>query len=75
MPIYEYICQDCKIEFEVIRSMSQADAPMACAACGGEDIKRKLSLFFAESGGKAVAGTSAPACGSCAGGDCAGCGH
>jgi len=55
--------------------MSQADVPMGCAACGGENIKRKLSLFFAESGGKAVAGTSAPACGSCAGGDCAGCGH
>jgi putative FmdB family regulatory protein len=75
MPIYEYICRDCKNEFEVIRSMSQADVPIACAACGGENIKRKLSLFFAESGGKAVAGTSAPACGSCAGGDCAGCGH
>jgi putative FmdB family regulatory protein len=75
MPIYEYICQDCKTEFEVIRPMKQADVPMGCAACGGENIKRKLSLFFAESGGKAVAGTSAPACGSCAGGDCSHCGY
>jgi len=75
MPIYEYICQDCKNEFEVIRPMSQADVPMACDQCGGENIKRKLSLFFAESGGKAVAGASVPACGSCAGGNCASCGH
>jgi len=75
MPIYEYICQDCKNEFEVIRSMSQADVPMACAKCGGENIKRKLSVFYAESGGKAVAGTSTPSCGSCSAGNCSSCGH
>jgi len=75
MPIYEYICQDCKNEFEVIRPMGQADVPMACASCGGENIKRKISVFYAESGGKAVAGTSAPSCGSCVGGSCANCGH
>ena len=83
MPIYEYICRDCKNEFEVIRPMGQADVPMACASCGGENIKRKISVFYAESGGKAprtsrdkaVAGTSAPSCGSCVGGSCANCGH
>ncbi len=75
MPIYEYICQDCRNEFEIIRPMSQADAPMACAQCGGENIKRKISVFYAESGGKAVAGASAPSCGSCSAGDCSSCGH
>jgi hypothetical protein len=55
--------------------MSQADAAMACGRCGGENIKRKISAFYAESGGKAVAGMSEPSCGSCAGGNCAGCGH
>jgi putative FmdB family regulatory protein len=75
MPIYEYICQDCRHEFEALRPMSQADLAVACAKCGGENIKRKISVFFAESGGKAVAGASAPACGSCAGGNCSSCGH
>jgi putative FmdB family regulatory protein len=91
MPIYEYICRDCKNEFEVIRPMGQANVPMACASCGGENIKRKISVFYgsrlryhyAESGGKAprtsrdkaVAGASAPSCGSCVGGSCANCGH
>jgi putative FmdB family regulatory protein len=74
MPIYEYVCLNCKHEFEAIRPMSQADQPMACTHCGGEDIKRKLSLFYAESGGRAVAGTSEPTCGSCQGGNCAACG-
>ncbi len=75
MPIYEYICQNCQHEFEAIRPMAQADAPLACAKCGEEDIKRKLSRFYAESGGKAVSGMSEPSCGSCAGGNCSCCGH
>jgi len=75
MPIYEYVCLNCKHEFEAIRPMSQADRPMTCAKCGGEEIKRKLSMFYAESGGRAVSGSAAPACGGCAGGNCQTCGH
>jgi putative FmdB family regulatory protein len=75
MPIYEYVCQDCEQVFETLRSMSQADEPMPCAACGGGHTKRKLSVFFAESGGRSVSGMSEPSCGSCAGGNCAQCGH
>jgi putative FmdB family regulatory protein len=75
MPIYEYVCLNCAHEFEVIRPMSQADVPMACGSCGAENIKRKISVFYAESGGKAVAGMSEPACGSCSSGNCASCGH
>jgi putative FmdB family regulatory protein len=74
MPIYEYICQDCEKVFEVIRPMNQADAPIPCALCGGQHTRRKLSLFFAESGGKAVAGASA-SCNTCAGGNCSHCGQ
>ena len=75
MPIYEYVCQDCEKVFETIRPMSQSDAPIPCALCGGQHTKRKISVFFAESGGKAVSGMSEPACGSCAGGSCSTCGH
>jgi len=75
MPIYEYICQNCEHEFEALRSMSQADLAMTCAKCGSENLKRKISVFFAESGGSAVSGMSEPSCGSCAGGDCSHCGQ
>lgn len=75
MPIYEYICLNCKHEFEAIRPISQADAPQTCQKCGAENIKRKLSLFFAESGGKAVAGMAEPSCSSCASGNCSTCGY
>ena len=75
MPIYEYVCQNCEHEFEALRSMSQADLAMTCVKCGGENLKRKISVFFAESGGRAVSGMSEPSCGSCAGGNCSHCGH
>ena len=74
MPIYEYICKDCHQEFESLRSMSQADALITCIACGGENTRRKPSVCYAESGGKAVAGSDSASCGGCAGGNCAGCG-
>ena len=76
MPIYEYYCQDCQRRFEALRSMSQADAPIACSSCGGENIRRVLSLFAAVSkeadgGSRAVAGGSS--CAACTASTCAGC--
>ena len=75
MPIYEYVCNDCEKTFETIRPMSDADIEIPCAICGGRHTKRKISLFFAESGGSAVSGMSEFSCESCGGGNCAQCGH
>lgn len=73
MPIYEYICLDCKKEYELLQTFSEADRPPACDSCGGERVKRKLSVFYAQSGGQRLSGTGG-GCGSCAGGDCSSCG-
>lgn len=75
MPIYEYICKDCGEQFETLRSMKDADAPIACNKCRSANTTRMLSVFNATSGGKSIAGSSAPSCGSCSGGSCATCGH
>jgi putative FmdB family regulatory protein len=64
MPLYEYICLDCRTQFDILRSMKDADAPIACQDCLGENTSRMLSLFFAHSDGRAVT-QSAPACTSC----------
>ncbi len=45
MPIYEYICLDCKKEYEILRSFNEADEPIDCDECGSENVKRKLSLL------------------------------
>jgi len=75
MPIYEYVCLDCKKEYEVLRSFNEADKAFVCQECGGENVKRKLSVFCAQSGGHAVSGAGGGSCTSCAGGNCSSCGH
>ena len=33
MPIYEYYCATCNVEYEAIRPASQADEPVPCKTC------------------------------------------
>jgi putative FmdB family regulatory protein len=75
MPLYEYICQDCGTRFDTLRSMKDADKPIECTHCLGEHTTRQLSVFFAQSSGKAVAGTQGGGCNGCSGGSCASCSH
>ena len=72
MPIYEYVCQECQGEFELMRSYKDSDATAACTHCQSEQTRRKLSLFNAASGGRAIASSSG--CSGCAGGACSTCG-
>ncbi len=51
MPIYEYECSACGHRFEkLIRPSSGTPAPaLACASCGGADLRQLLSLFAVDS--------------------------
>ena len=73
MPLYEYLCHDCRTRFDALRSIKEADAPIACRECQGENTARVISLFFAHSDGRSIA-QSAPSCGSCASHACSTCG-
>ena len=44
MPIYEYYCANCNIEYETIRPASQADSPVPCKSCN-QPGERQLSTF------------------------------
>jgi putative FmdB family regulatory protein len=72
MPVYEYVCLDCKSRFDALRPMAMADSPIACDACGSKHASRTLSVFFAVSDGRSVAGQGA-GCAHCGGGHCASC--
>ncbi|MBM3136799.1 MAG: zinc ribbon domain-containing protein [Chloroflexi bacterium] len=74
MPIYEYRCCDCEYKFEVMRGMSQADAPIACEECNGNHTTRMLSTFNAHGSAGTITHTTSD-CGSCSGGSCASCHH
>ncbi len=75
MPLYEYVCQECGSHFDALRSMREADTPIPCQKCQSMKTTRQLSVFFANSGSRAVAGTNGGGCGNCGGGSCASCHH
>ena len=77
MPIYEYICSDCGLKFELLRPFSQANEEASCPGCH-KSADRKLSTFacFSTSGAgvpSRIAGTGS-SCDSCGSGSCGTCG-
>lgn len=73
MPLYEYVCKDCGHHFDALRSMKDADKPIQCRSCHGEQTSRALSVFYAQSDGRSIT-TSGSGCAGCGGGSCASCG-
>jgi putative FmdB family regulatory protein len=73
MPLYEYYCSSCNTKFDALRSISQADAPIACDNCESQRTARVLSVFFAAVGGDSSANDFTPAQTRSGGGGC-GCG-
>ena len=74
MPLYEYICVDCRSKFELLRSMGSSGEDVACPQCQGQ-ARRAISLFAsfstdASGGTTALGGDS---CSSCATGRCESC--
>src|SRR5258707_8368003 len=68
MPVYEYYCSHCHTKFEALRTMRQADDPIACESCESERTARVLSVFFAASGGQPLSGMAAGGGCGCGGG-------
>ena len=63
MPIYEYACESCHHEFELLIRGSEAPA---CPSCAGQTLRRKLSAFAAQTKGTgAPMAAPAGACGRC----------
>ena len=56
MPIYEFVCLDCKKVFEYF-VMSQRDMKdVNCPHCGSSRVHKVLSSFHSGSGGRASLG-------------------
>ena len=65
MPLYEYVCRDCRHAFEVLQRMGERGDSLRCPACGAVGAERQLSTFAgrSSSGGAAAAAAAAPGCG------------
>jgi putative FmdB family regulatory protein len=63
MPIYEFACQDCGREFEVLFRSGTA---LECPQCHSGALEKKLSVFAMPTlSAPATAPTLPSACGSC----------
>jgi putative FmdB family regulatory protein len=48
MPRYEFICEDCKKEFEQTLHVQELEKPkVTCPHCGSERVHQELAAFFA----------------------------
>ena len=74
MPIYEYVCQDCRGPFEKL--VRRFDEAVACPHCSSAAVDKQLSVFAVASAAAApaFAGCGAGPCGTadapCGGGSC-----
>lgn len=72
MPIYEYVCADCRASFEkYVRAWGEA---VACPGCHSEAVEKQLSRFAMAQGGPTEAAGPGGGGGGCCGGSC-GCAH
>ncbi|MCD6507915.1 zinc ribbon domain-containing protein [Candidatus Poribacteria bacterium] len=73
MPIYEFHCKNCGLDFEELLSSLNSKS-VRCPECESGEVERKLSLFGFSSGGKIKTGQyNASSCSSCSRTSCAGC--
>jgi len=59
MPIYEFECLDCGIEFEKLMRRAEAASNVACPVCNSRRIEEKISTFASHTGSSS--NTCAPA--------------
>jgi putative FmdB family regulatory protein len=69
MPIYEYVCRECRHAFEhLARSMTTHERTQ-CPECGSGEVERQMSVFAARQGGANECGVmpGGPRCQQCPG--------
>jgi putative FmdB family regulatory protein len=62
LPIYEFECLDCGLEFEKLVRKSGSEPEVACPECGGRNVEQQVSAFAARmtSGKGGPPGSCAP---------------
>jgi putative FmdB family regulatory protein len=75
MPVYEYMCKDCKKRFELMRPFSKSNESADCPHCR-KKAERIMSTCYSQSVG--ASGTTqqiggGSSCSSCSSGNCGSC--
>jgi putative FmdB family regulatory protein len=61
MPIYEFICKECKQPFEKLVRSASLIPTVTCPNCGSHDVQKELSIFATKSSGASNSAFSASA--------------
>lgn len=70
MPMFEFECAECRVEFEELVPNTAAVRDVKCPSCGSAETKKRVSTFASRMGQSAKA---APPCATgacCLGGNC-----
>ena len=52
MPVYEYVCLDCKKKFSEIKPVSAYERAVRCPKCNSKKVERRWSSVFVETSKK-----------------------
>jgi putative FmdB family regulatory protein len=76
MPVYEYVCDECKNRFELMRPFSRSGEGADCPRCRKKS-NRVMSACYSKTTDSAGVSQSVGghSCASCGSGNCASCGH
>ena len=48
MPVYDYICNDCRKTFERVLTLHEHDSQtLRCPGCGSKNIEQQAAAFYA----------------------------
>ncbi|GAB4340401.1 MAG: hypothetical protein Kow0089_14020 [Desulfobulbaceae bacterium] len=62
MPLYEYVCKDCKAHFEVLVSLTSGET-IKCKECGSLNVKKTMSASsFRMSSGSSLPSAASSGC-------------
>jgi putative FmdB family regulatory protein len=65
MPLYEFVCKECKQPFEKLVRSAGLISTVTCPNCGSPDVQKELSVFATKTSG-AASGSVNYAASSCA---------
>ncbi len=51
MPLYEFVCDKCEKDFELLVRSVNWEGAAACPHCGSKKLSKKLSVFASQSAG------------------------
>ena len=48
MPVYDYVCKDCRNSFELVLTLREHDkGEIACPKCGSKSVEQDTVAFYA----------------------------